>query len=1269
MQFLHLFATVIVCITVIRGTVIHLPDNNGQTLDHYLCSDNLVVNDMMFILQSNVTHYSTERLELCVVKGANNITIMSDSNNSPAVLNCSRTGLAFIDVSNLNIYNTIFSGCGITLDEDSYNALNNVPANGIPYYKYDRNDSVTLLFLNCSHLALYNVHINNYIGFGMILTNTQGTIEMQYISITDAIDSSNYRDETQQLKVSGSALLITYDVQKLLENASMILDHVIVTDGYTTEFNDSLISDIDTRLSHPIVRVAGGISIIINEPDNTSFSANIKIENLTVKNNRGGGVVLVYINVVKSRVVIDTANISSCLLGGLNDQKKIGESLTVYFALTEMREGLQSCCSLLLENVNFTALIADSCRNKYGNLSVQPSVAFDLTSVLVRAIGDYVGKRNTKNYVQSVMLNNVYFAQDFPGITKREFGIGMFVISFKSIKMILQNVTSQGFSCSVNGYNPNDPYYSCERVGSLAFENMESLEIVNGLFSNHEQCSVMYVHSSDISFAGNITISHNCGIVYGAVNLLFTSKLMFVEPLKLTMENNSAVYGGALHIYEQFSDECAIKFRPKYHYDYQNYTNMNISLVINGNKAALSGNTIYANPLQMCVDGAQVPSNVSLFDLLLISMTPQQTRNTTEVASPPSSICLCKNGKIPELPCKEQMQKFNVSPGGSINFSMLAADIDVSVYGIATARFEMTTDVNVHLKQQDVSSSLAQGSCTEIEYTIYHDANAMSNVQLVLSPYLQTSSVSLDLTLKNCSSGFKHENGTCQCLPVYETLGCSNGLINRPDNDWIGYTTRDQHMNSTYGYASDCPSGLCNDRLKNTSIITNFDEPSPMCNGGRTGTLCTICPNGKSLVFGSVICQKCSNAYISTILFFCACGILLVAVLFMLQLTVKVGTINGLIFYANLFSSGLTLGYLLQVNSNLYLLRIFISFLNLDLGFPLCFYDGMTEEVYRLLQFVFPVYVWIIIGTIIIVSRHSTKLTKITGKHSVAVLATLIQLSYSKIITNVAESFPYTQIMTSKENYYTVWFVVGVKYGSHLHILQLIISIIFLLLFVVPYTLIITFAPFLARYQIISRFMPYLDTVYAPYKEKWRFWFGARLALLLFLLIFRALLSGVSFAISLGLELFLVLTFVLFQIHFKPFKSIIIHILDTFFMLNFCAIAIFAISISSGTTLFSISVTLTAVAFIVFISIILYHIYMVYFKKMISEKFNDLSAKPEFHLLETSEMHQSSAHQSPSHTQSIVGRVIIDKSAIFSDGLREPIMDYCDDVDKGDITH
>ena len=68
-----------------------------------------------------------------------------------------------------------------------------------------------------------------------------------------------------------------------------------------------------------------------------------------------------------------------------------------------------------------------------------------------------------------------------------------------------------------------------------------------------------------------------------------------------------------------------------------------------------------------------------------------------------------------------------------------------------------------------------------------------------------------------------------------------------------------------------------------------------------------------------------------------------------LDLTVAVGTINGLIFYANVIKSYDSLFFLPDQKS---ILTVFISWLNLNLGIETCFISGLDGYAKTWMQFI-----------------------------------------------------------------------------------------------------------------------------------------------------------------------------------------------------------------------------------------------------------------------------------------------------------------------------
>ena len=181
------------------------------------------------------------------------------------------------------------------------------------------------------------------------------------------------------------------------------------------------------------------------------------------------------------------------------------------------------------------------------------------------------------------------------------------------------------------------------------------------------------------------------------------------------------------------------------------------------------------------------------------------------------------------------------------------------------------------------------------------------------------------------------------------------------------------------------------------------------CANNRRGILCGACQEHLSLSLGSSRCLYCHRywpAMLATILLAAIiAGILLVVVMLALNTTVTVGLINSLIFYANIVAASSTVFFPSTKPS---FPTIFVAWLNLDIGFDVCFLDGLDAYTKTWLQLGFPVYIISLVILIIIISEYSPRFAEIIGKRDpVATLATLILLSYAKLLTVTITALSY----------------------------------------------------------------------------------------------------------------------------------------------------------------------------------------------------------------------------------------------------------------------
>ncbi len=177
-------------------------------------------------------------------------------------------------------------------------------------------------------------------------------------------------------------------------------------------------------------------------------------------------------------------------------------------------------------------------------------------------------------------------------------------------------------------------------------------------------------------------------------------------------------------------------------------------------------------------------------------------------------------------------------------------------------------------------------------------------------------------------------------------------------------------------------------------------------------------------------------------------------------MTVSSGTMNGLIFYANILSASGLLDNECSIHPSL---RVFLSWINLDLGIEACYYTGMNVYQKTWLQFIFPFYIWFLVGMIILSCRYSSRVTKLMGMRNIDVLATLFLLSYAKLLKTIVSTFSYTDVMVAKADNISdplhpdrVWVYDGnIKFLGNKHLPLFIVSLLFLIFLFIPYTLLL----------------------------------------------------------------------------------------------------------------------------------------------------------------------------------------------------------------------
>lgn len=126
--------------------------------------------------------------------------------------------------------------------------------------------------------------------------------------------------------------------------------------------------------------------------------------------------------------------------------------------------------------------------------------------------------------------------------------------------------------------------------------------------------------------------------------------------------------------------------------------------------------------------------------------------------------------------------------------------------------------------------------------------------------------------------------------------------------------------------------------------------------------------------------------------------------------------------------------------------------MNLVLGIETyaCLFDGMDAYAKTWLEFVFPAYVWALVGAIITLGHYSTTVAKSFGSNPISVLATLILLSYTKLLCTIITTFSLT-ILEYPNELELVWIFDGNIRLSHRFFIPLFLTaVLALVLLFIP---------------------------------------------------------------------------------------------------------------------------------------------------------------------------------------------------------------------------
>ena len=693
--------------------------------------------------------------------------------------------------------------------------------------------------------------------------------------------------------------------------------------------------------------------------------------------------------------------------------------------------------------------------------------------------------------------------------------------------------------------------------GIVNFVSTSGITINDSNFTSNEGTAIS-LRNSNLEFGGHIVFKNNTGMNGGALKFCQFSKMNLpLGHVLIDFLNNSATsMGGAIYVAQE---QCVETLPPCFFQPVMrknvNFTlrDMNVTLRFSNNKAQLAGDAVYGGQVDACYLVFNFNESVlylshEVFEKMF-NFEGQLNNSHSTVSSTPYGGCFCNtsNGTLDALLCGNMTYPRGVIPGQTVSIGVTAvgqrngtAPINSLYFDFQSAQEEIDNTSQLIINNPHSMHSGYRARCVLLNCTLYSDkksARFTLKLQQVYSidfevRYVHYHHPNLRVSIGDCPWGFRLTTNppymcVCDFLLIEYNISCNidTQILTLPEGHfyWLGCSTGSyQYVNTNtdntesecrgLSLAVRCLLGYC----RTATISISRETLDHQCSDGREGILCGRCKQNHSLALGTSRCLlNCPDYLFYIILVVCAAsGILLILFLIACNFTISEGTINGLFFYAHVIHRNSdsffpdTMGA-----SNANMLRLFIAWLNLDLGFEVCFYKSMSQYQKTWMQFGFLCYVWILELFIIILSRRYIFFTRLFGRNVVKVLATLFLICYAKTINIAITTLEFASIRNSDGKTFNVWLFdgnLGYFTGKHIPLFSigtLLCSLVF------AYTMVLLFIQCLQKRSNIcclwwvERLRPFFEAYTGPCHVNYRFWpgflFFVRLTLFTFSSILR----------------------------------------------------------------------------------------------------------------------------------------------------------------------
>ena len=1048
-------------------------------------------------------------------------------------------GLAFFNISNLQIRDLTISGCG--LNQERWDRINTTLENNLDMtFTIPRVLRVGILLAACSDVTMENLVVEGTRGIGLLGISLLGSTELSRVTFRNNTppscpsDINNFINHNYSEWIGGGAYFLYQDFQGPLLAAKHSLR---VDDGRFMSNRDCsitvLLENFIERSSELVdlgyqVGAGGGLSVMMAQ---VRYTVAVSITKSNFEDNvarNGGGL---HVGIFTGIPSLTTIQLSRCR-----------------FSRNGRDEIVSSGGGVI---VNIDLVRPSEIQGRHSIDDVSGGVAIDIER------SDF--ERNMANSGGGVAIVSRYAEQHvFDSSYRVSFQRCQFRENrgFGGSALLIYETKNSGF----------DPGIQLSVSDSRFVRN--SIEVSNNIEVGHIQdYGVVHIRKVNLTLSGSTTFERNLATALGAVSslvnvrgkvlfernravsgaamqLLSESLLIAQHGANITFISNRAdMFGGAIYVdmnsdnFTFIPDNCFLYFNEP---GYGICTNdavclpNSVSMEFRGNTARL-GSVVYGSALTTCPWLSALRENMMYNPTETVYANLQNYKGTfmydqrRNPGRPPFST------ETSRLSIEKDLD-IAVMPGEQFVVNISALDeFNNQVPEVITSNV-----VSKNSEEDNSASIIGDFGFFEVRpkrstlapITVLSDTE--ENVTIRLTTINIRTEILLRVRLTACVVGFTHSESQCVCDDRLSSRGIScDGDFTVDHKSWLGPIHDRSNISNDDLTVATCVLNYCEDGSKEIQS----GEWDSQCREGfhRAGLLCGHCEEGYSLQLGTNACARCTNWSIFLLAFFLLAGLFLVFILGLLQISVAEGFFVAIIFYSNIITL-----YAVYFNDNeITGINFLTSFLSLNFGIPACFYDGMDSLVVVALQLVFVGYLFLLALVHIFVDKRIPfkLIDKMNQKYSPSkTFATLIIISYVSILQSSVGILSFAVVETFDGHRHIRWYIdPTVPYFQGFHAVLSIAAILLLFLFLLPVPILLTFCSrAIYRWRYFNKFKPLYDALYAPFKVKFRLWLGFQLFVRIVLFIFAYFVSTPHHLLALGVCLVIYL-----HLHtlFQPYIS------------------------------------------------------------------------------------------------------------------------------------